>query len=451
MRESKRVVVAALFCFALPAAAHALEVKSLASPKGEEVWYVSDHTLPMIALTAALPAGSAYDPPGKPGLANFAAELLDEGAGSLNATAFQTALSNRAIRLSVSPDRDYLIVSIVTLAGNAKDAFQLLGLALARPRFDSDAIGRARAQILATLSEQDEEPDFVAEKGFFQAYFQNHPYAHPLAGNPASVASTGAADLRRFAASHWVSRGLKVAVSGDVDEDTLAALLRSAFGDLPNRAPASPPPPVLHTGQPGASTIEMSALQSSAVFGLPGMLRSDPDYISGFVANYILGGDGSSSRLTTELREKRGLTYDVSTSLELYRKAGFVLGEVATRRGAMKETLAVVRAALRDFAATGPTDKELADAKTYLTGSYPLSFSANVGTADQLNVLQRLGLPVEYVQRRNGLINAVTLDQVKRAANCLFNPSKLTVVVAGSLGAAASAGHQGATAASATH
>jgi len=401
--------------------------------KGEEVWYVSDHTLPLIALAAALPAGSAYDPSGKAGLANFAAQLIDEGAGSLRGGDFQMALGNRAIRLSVTADRDYLVVSLVTLSSHAKDAFQLLGQALSRPRFDGDAIARVRAQILADIEQQDEDPQSVAQKGLYQAFFGDHPYAHAVAGTAKSIATINAADLRRFAAAHWVSRGLKVAVSGDVDQNTLALLLKSAFGSLPARGPQAIPG-VGRTGKPGISVIAMTVPQPNAVFALPGMLRSDPEYTAGFVANYIVGGGGFASRLTGEVREKRGLTYDVSTSLESLRKSGFVLGDVATKRGGMKETIAVIRNTLHDFAQNGPTDKELADAKTYLTGSFPLAFSSNLGTADQLSTFERVGLTVDYVQNRNALINAVTPDQVKHAAKRLFDPSRLTVVVAGSYG-----------------
>jgi zinc protease len=419
-----------LLCLA--PAAHAVDIQTLPAGKGQEIWFVSDHTLPLIAMTAALPAGAAYDPAAKPGLANFAADLLDEGAGALNSNAFQTALSNRAIRLSVEPDRDYLIVSLVTLAGNAKDAFQLLGLALAHPRFDADAIARVRAQILAGLAHQDEEPSNVAAKAFFKTWFHGHPYGHAIGGEPASVASVSAGDLRSFAATHWVGRGLKVAVSGDVDKDALEALLKTAFGPLP--AGNLPPlPAVTHAGSAGVSVVTMPVPQPTAVFGLPGLLRSDPDYIPAYVANYIIGGGGFSSRLTNEVRVQRGLTYDISTALESWRKSGLVLGEVATRRGAMKQTISVIRDTLKEFAANGPTDKELADAKTYLTGSFPLAFSSNTGIAAQLNAFQRVGLPVDYVQKRNGLINAVTLDDVKRVAHRLYEPSKLSFVVAGSL------------------
>ena len=228
-------------------------------------------------------------------------------------------------------------------------------------------------------------------------------------------------------------RGLKIAVAGDVKEGQLAALIKSAFGGLPSTGPRSP---VLagQTGGPRLAVTDMAVPQSNVVFGLPGILRSNPDYLPAYVANYILGGGGFAARLTTDLRVKRGLTYDVSTSLESYRKAGLVLGDVATKRSSTKQTISAARDVLREFADNGPTETELADAKTYLTGSWPLAFSSNTGIADQLGTFERLDLPVDYVRNRNALINAVTLDQVKQAAHRFFNPARLSVVVAGGFG-----------------
>jgi zinc protease len=169
------------------------------------------------------------------------------------------------------------------------------------------------------------------------------------------------------------------------------------------------------------------------VFGLPGMLRSDPDYLAGYVANQIVGGGDFSARLTNEVREKRGLTYDVSTDVPALRKAGLIEGTVATRADAMNQTLAAVRDTMAKFSAEGPTQQELSDAKTYLTGSYPLAFSSNAGIAGQLSSFQRSGMPVDYVAKRNCLINAVTLDDVKRVAKKWFDPRRMTVVVAGTM------------------
>ena len=149
--------------------AQAVDVKALRVPRGEEVWFVSDRTLPMIAMTASIPAGSAYDPADKSGLAAFAADLLDEGSGKMDASAFQTALDNRAIRLSITPERDYLVISLVTLSENAREAFQLLGQALAKPRFDPDAIQRVRAQILSSQAQEEGDPPTVSSKALYRA------------------------------------------------------------------------------------------------------------------------------------------------------------------------------------------------------------------------------------------------------------------------------------------
>ncbi|HEY1962135.1 MAG TPA: pitrilysin family protein, partial [Rhizomicrobium sp.] len=416
-----------------PAAAQAVNVQNLDMGKNVQVWYVEDHTLPMVALTAALPAGSAYDPKEKAGLAAFTADLLNEGAGNLNSQAYQSALSDKAIRLSMTTQRDYLVISLVTLTENAKEAFRLLGLALTHPRFDNDAVIRVRSQIIAALEQEDEDPPTVASKGFSNTFFAGHPYAHPVNGTLSSVSHIGRADVRAFARSHWVRNGLKIAVSGDADASTLKMLIGSAFGQLPARW-APPIPPVRHVGAPGVHVIPMPVPQPTAIFGLPGILRSDKDFIPGYVANYILGGGGFSSRLMQEVREKRGLTYGISSSLDTLKKAGLFAVEVATRVGAMKQTIDVVRATMKNFSENGATDKELADAKTYITGSFPLAFSSNSGIASELNSFQRVGLPIGYVAKRNALINAVKLDDVKRVAKRLFNPAKLTIVIGGSIG-----------------
>jgi zinc protease len=430
MRAFKFAAVA--FALAFTTAAQAVDVQTPPVAKGEQLWFVEDHTLPMIAMTVAIPAGSVYDPASKAGVAAFAASLLDEGAGKLNAQAFQTALSNRAIRLSVAPERDWLVISLVTLTDNAHDAFQLLGTALAHPRFDADAINRVRAQILSNLAQEQEDPQSVATKTFNAAYFHDHAYGHPIAGTAQSVSAIGQGDLKAFAANYWVRGNIRISVSGDVDKKTLDGLLNLAFGALPLK-PAPRIAPLGRVGQSNVVIVPMPVPQPVAIFGLPGPLRADRDFITAYVANHILGGGGFSSRLTDEVRVKRGLTYDISTSLSTYNRAGLFAGEVATRADGMRQTLDVVRKTMADFAATGPTDKELADAKTYLTGSFPLAFGSNVGISGQLNAFQRAGLPVDYITKRNALINAVTVDDVRRVAKKLFDPSHLTVVVAGTL------------------
>ena len=423
--------LAALLALApLPAAAFG--AKQLNVAKGEEIWFAEDHTLPMIALVAAFPAGSAYDPPGNYGLASFAASMMDEGAGRIDSKSFHVALADKAIQLSADAGRDYTVVTLVTLTANAKDAFRLLGLALAHPRFDTDAIARVRAQMIQALKQQDEDPSEVASREFNRVFFGSHPYAHSPDGDAAGLAAIGREDLRAFAATHWVRAGVKISVAGDVNAAALTDLIKSTFGPLPAIAPAAPPRPS-KLGAPGLHVVPMTVPQPNAIFGLPGLLRSDKDFIPAYVANYVVGGGGFSSRLTGEIRVKRGLTYDISTDLSSLRQAGVIEGGVATRSDSMRQTIAALRDTMTKFANDGPTARELADTKTYLTGSYPLAFASNAGIAGQLNAFQRAGLSVDYVAKRNDLINAVTLDDVKRVAKKWFNPARLTIVVAGTM------------------
>jgi zinc protease len=224
---------------------------------------------------------------------------------------------------------------------------------------------------------------------------------------------------------------LKVAVAGDITPPALTKLLAETF--LPVSGAAPPVlPNVGRLGAPGVHVIPLPVPQATAVFGLPGIMRADPDFIPGYVANYVLGGGGFSARLMQEVREKRGLTYGISTSLTAYNKAAVMQGSVATRANAIRQTVQVVKDTFAEFAKNGPTQQELDDAKTYLTGSFPLAFASNGGTAAQLGTFQRQNLDIGYVARRNSLIQAVTLADVKRVSKRLFDPAKLTVVIGGS-------------------
>jgi zinc protease len=429
----RRAILLVVFLLAGLTPASAASVKTLNAVKGAQVWFAEDHTVPMIVLTASLPAGSAYDPSAKAGLAALAAYLLDEGAGNLDSAAFQTALANRAIQLNVSPGRDFTTVSLTVLSSDAKEAFRLLGLALFRPRFDAEAVNRVRAQMLQSLETEEGNPESAAEKSFYSFYFGAHAYGHAPEGSARGLMAIAPGDLKTFARTHWVRGGLRIALAGDTSAAAATALLRSAFGALPGQAPPPPPPAPGRVGAPGLHVVELEVPQPVAIFALPGLLRSDPDFLAGYVANYILGGGGFASRLTREVREKRGLTYDISTDLVPYRGAGLLLGAVAAKKDSMRQTIAVVRLTMRKFAADGPTQQELDDAKTYLNGSFPLTFASDAGLAVQLNVFQQMGLGIDYLDKRAGLIDAITLGDVRRAARRLCDPSKMTIVVAGSL------------------
>ena len=425
-----RFLLFLFFLLAAVAPANAVTIKSLDLGKNVDVWFAEDHTVPIVSLAVSLPAGSAYDPAGKDGLASFAASLIDEGAAGLNSRAFHGALADRAIQFRARVERDYMVVTITTLKENLPEALHLLQLALTRPRFDADAVARVRAQIIQSLQQDETEPPHVAQRAFMAAFFNGHPYGHEDDGSISSIAAITPDDLRGFARTHWVKGGLKIAIAGDIDAAAAAKLLGTTFQPLSGAVPA-PPPPVWRLGQPGIHVLAMPVPQPSVMFGLPGIMRADPDFMPGYVANYILGGGGFSSRLTDEVRVKRGLTYGITTALTAYNRASVMVGSVATRADAVRQTIDVVKSTMQNFASNGPTQQELDDAKTFLTGSFPIAFASDAGIANQLSAFQRQGLDVTYVSRRNALINAVTLDEVKRVAKKLYDPARLTVVVAG--------------------
>ncbi len=427
---SLKLFLSLVFCTLAIAPVSAADINALDLGKNAEVWFSEDHTVPIVAISITLPAGAAYDPANKAGLASFTAALIDEGAGNMDSRAFQEALADHAIQLRASVERDDMVISVVTLTENAPLAMHLLQLALTHPRFDAEAVTRVRAQMIQGIQEGLSRPPTVARRAFARAFFNGHPYSRPSDGEVASLSAITVDDLRGFAKNHWVKGGLQIAVAGDITAAAAQKLLGDTFQPVANVTPP-PLPAIGRLGSPGVHVLQMPVPQPTILFGLPGIMRADPDFIPGYVANYILGGGGFSSRLTDEVRVKRGLTYGINTSLTSYRKASVMVGSVATRADAVRQTIQVVHDTLADFAANGATQSELDDAKTFLTGSFPLAFASNAGIASQLGTFQRQGLDIGYVARRNALIEAVTLDDVKRVAKRLFDPARLTVVVAG--------------------
>lgn len=410
--------------------ARAAHVQAIDLGKKVEVWIAEDHTVPIVSFNISLPAGSAYDPAGKEGVASFAASLLDEGAGKLNSKAFHEALANRAIRLSASADRDWLVISVTSLTANVPEAMALLQMALTHPRFDAEPVSRVRTQYIQALEQQVAQPDSMAARVFMHDFFNGHPYGHATMGDIASIKAITVQDLRAFAKSHWVKDGMKIAVAGDISRAAATKLLAATFRPVPGTSVA-PVQKVGKLGRPGVHVVPMPVPQDTIIFGLPGIMRQDPDFMPGYVANYILGGGGFASRLMAEVREKRGLTYGISTSLSPMNQASLMIGSVATRADAVHQTIQVVRETMAKFAKDGPTPQELEDAKTYLTGSFPLAFASNRGTAAQLGTFQRQHLDISYVDKRNAMINAITLADVRRVAGRLFDPARLTVVIGG--------------------
>ena len=425
------LVLALAMGIALARPASAMKIQTIKSPGGIEAWLVEEHTVPLVAMRFAFRGGSSQDPEGKSGLANFLSAMLDEGAGDLSSSQFQERQEELAMRMSYSDARDAFFGNFESLTENLAESAKLLRLAINKPRFDSDAVERIRKQLLANLIYAARDPDKVAAKAWFESAFPGHPYGRSASGTAESIAAIGSADLEAYRKRTFARENLKIAVVGDIDAQTLGTLLDEIFGDLPAKSDLSPVAETKPVSGGLEKVIEMAVPQSVAVFGLPSVKRKDADFMAAFVLNHILGGGGFASQLMEEVREKRGLAYSVYSYLMPEDHTAVMLGSVATKNESIGESLTVIREVLKRMATTGPTETELDNAKKYLVGSYALRFDTSGKIASQLLGLQLDDFGPDYIENRNAMIEAVTLDEIKRIAARWLDPSELIVTVVG--------------------
>ena len=426
-----RLLMTALLCLWPILPAYAVDVQKVVSPGGIEAWLVEDRSNPIISMSFALRGGSAVDPAEKSGLAEMVCNLLDEGAGDLGSRAFHEKLDDLAISLGFSAGEDAIYGHLKTLTENRETAFDLLRLSLTRPRFDATAVERVRAQSLAELSQQEQDPDAIAGRAFSRMMFPDHPYGRPSDGREDTVKTITAVDLKDWVAAHLGRDQLTVAVVGDIRPEVLGMALDQVFAGLPARAAPVAVPEVTPDAHGQRDVIRRQIPQSVVQFGSAGLKRDDLDWYAAYVMNYILGGGGFSSRLLTEVRVKRGLAYSVYSYLRPYDHGGLIFGGVASRNDRVAESLRLIGEEWRRMAEKGVTAAELANAKTYLNGSFPLQLDSTSSIARLLVTIQMDNLGIDYLQRRERLINAVTLDDVRRVAKRLLDAEHLAAVVVG--------------------
>lgn len=410
--------------------ANAMKIQTVKSPGGIEAWLVEEHSVPLMALRFSFEGGNAQDPQGKDGVANFLTAMMDEGAGDLDAAAYQEKMEELSFRMSYDDTRDAFYGSFETLTANRDETVAMLKLALTKPRFDADAVERIRRQLIANLVYAARDPEKTAFKEWFATAFPGHAYGRPSNGTEASLASITRDDLEAYRSRVFGRSNLKVVAVGDITAEQLGKMLDDVFGSLPAEAKLA----TVELTEPikggKEQLIEMKVPQAVAVFGLGAMARKDPDFMTAFVLNQILGGGGFASTLMEEVREKRGLAYSVYSFIQPFRHGSVFTGGVATKAEAIDTSLDVIRGELKRMADNGPTPEQFENAKKYLVGSYALRFDTNAKIASQLLGLYEEGFGPDYVDKRNALIEAITLDDAKRVAKRLLaNPDLIVTVV----------------------
>ena len=408
-----------------------MKIQDLTTPKGIKAWLVEEHSVPLMALRFSFKGGSAQDPVGKEGVAHFLTGMMDEGAGDLDSQTFQGRMEEIAMRMSFEDGKDQLYGSFETLTENRAEAVKLLNLVINKPRFDADAHERVRAQLASGLAAAARNPDSVAGDKFMANIFKGHPYGRPSNGTLDTLKAVTPADLETYRRNVFARDSLRIVIVGDVTAAEAGALIDDAFAALPAKGTLVAVAPVVPKPVEKLQVIEMPVPQSVARFGLGAMGRKDKDFIPAFVLNHIIGGGGFSSRLMEQVREKRGLAYSVYSYLQPFDAASLFVGGVATKNEQMGQSLDIIRSELKRMADEGPTPKELEDAKSNLTGSFALRFDTNAKIANQLLYFLAEDLGLDYVDRRNAEVDAVTIDDMKRVAKRLLVTDDLFVTVVG--------------------
>lgn len=409
----------------------AIDIQPVQSDGGISAWLVEDHSNPLIAVSLGFDGGASDDPVGKEGLAELVSGLLDEGAGDIDSASFQQQLTDNGIDYSFDVSRDSFTGSVRMLTEQRDLAFRLLHLSLTKPRFDSEPVARIRQQLLVEIDDRLSDPASIGARAISRTLFQGHPYGRPRIGSINSVRAIAAADLHDFVHRHFTRDRLHLVVVGDITAADLKPLLDATFGDLPEKSDLPPVGEAKVAAPGGVMLVDRDIPQSIINFAQPGIKRDDPDFFAAYVANYILGGGGFSSRLMTEVREKRGLAYGIDTDLLTLDHAGVIWGQVQTVNQRAADTIAIIRSEWQKMRDTGPTATEVDTAKTYLLGSYPRLFTSTAGTASALLGIQMDGLGIDYVHRRQDEIAKVTSADVARIAKKLLNPAQLVFAVVG--------------------
>jgi len=406
-------------------------LESWTTGKGATVIYVAAPELPILDIRLVFDAGSARDG-GLEGLASFVNSMLDEGAGDLDAQAFAARLEGQGVELEKGSLRDMAWVGTRSLTEPASLAVALesLELMVTAPRFEPQATERVRQQILAAIDATEQDADSVADMALMQALFPDHPYGHDPLGSRAAVKQIGAGDLRGFLQRYYVARNALVVLVGAIDRTTAEGMAERLTSGLPDgeHAPRLDPPAPIGAAR---RAIAFPSAQTHIYIGRHGIARLDPDYFPLLVGNHVLGGGGLVSLLGEEVRNKRGLSYGVHSSLLSMRSAGVFSLNAQTKGEQAEQAVSVMLETLQAFLRDGPAEKDLADAKQNLIGGFPLDLASNRKLLGQATMIGFYGYPLDWLDRYVASIESVDADRIRDAFRRRLDSQQLLILTLG--------------------
>ncbi len=413
-----------------PVPFHIPDVQRVRTNSGIEAWLIEEKETPVIAVSVLFKGGKAADPKRLTGLSSLAMSLLDEGAGPYSAEELSEILSEKAISLSFGASSDVLYADLETLRKNKEEAFDLLRMTLTSPRFERKAVRRMKEQMYAAIKARKGNPNAVASERWAKLVYGDHPYGRSFP-TKSSVRAITRANLRRLIRDRITRDNMIIGVSGNISAEELKPLLEKTFAGLPEKSRVKEIPPFTPELSDRIDVLSMDVPQSAVLFGHKGIARNDPDFYAALLVNYSFGGGSFAARLFDAVREKKGLAYSVGTSLNISKASPMIIGSVGSDNAKLADAIKIIQEQWREMAQNGPTEQELKDAKTYITGVFPLAFTSSSGLASFLAGMQYHDLGIDYLQKYNDMINAVTLEQAKKTAARLLFPDSLFFVVVG--------------------
>jgi zinc protease len=426
------LLTAAMLISALSAHA-AVNIQHWQTSSGAEVYFVENHDLPIVDLSVNFAAGSARDTAEKSGLAGINRYMMTLGAAGMSDEVIANKLADIGAVLGGEFDGDRAALKLRTLSSEReqKQALDVFGKILQKPDFPASVLAREKARIISGLEESATQPEGMVNKAFMTALYGSHPYSLDESGEIATVAKLSVADLQAFYQQYYRANGAVIAMMGDLSRAQAEAIAESMASGLP-KGPANPAiAQVTYPKAPVTQRIAHPASQSHILLGYPGIKRGDPDLFPLYLGNYVLGGGGFVSRLTEEVREKRGLVYSVYSYFMPMAEVGTFQIGLQTKKEQADEALKIVRATLADFLAKGVTDAELKAAKANVIGGFPMRIDSNSKILDYLAVIGFYKLPLNYLDEYNSKVAAVTAAQIKDAFNRRLKPENFVTVIVG--------------------
>jgi len=427
------LAAAMLAVVALPAQA-LLPIQHWQTSGGARVYFVENHDLPMLDLSVQFPAGAGYDGPETAGVASMTNRMLQLGADGMSEDEIARRLADIGAQLGGRFSTDHAGLALRTLvsARERRQALDIFARVLRRPEFPREVLDREKVRLIGALKEADTKPDTIAALTFYRLLYRDHPYAQRASGEVATVEKITREQLVAFHQRNYIARHGVVALIGDVSRAEAEAIAEEVTRGLPQSAGAEPRlPPVPELPAASSRVIAHPASQAHIMIGEPGIARNDPDYFTLFVGNYVLGGGGFVSRITEEVRQKRGLAYSAYSYFSPLQERGPFLVGVQTQRSQAQDALKVVREVLRDFVATGPTEAELTAAKQNIIGGFPLRIDSNAKIHEYLVLIGSYALPLTYLDDFVPNVEKVTVAQIKDAFSRRIHPDRMVTVVVG--------------------